>query len=306
MRKQTKIIFIFILAGIILFLIYLIKFSSVEENASFDNDVEKDNAEEVIAGNQEFTLFTFVLGDTNEPLDGGVYFDNTFIGNTTNGQIKIPLTQNTSYKELIFRGNYYGGEFELFYAFPTDYKEYLEIPFTASKLDIESAQQFGKEDMFSNTTELHWTHMPLIYNYYNCSQSYIDKITEATEFITNRTESITFRFVKNQLEIPDISFICVDNRKIEYTNRNVINIMAEAAPYIYEELNIYAPSQVFIYSISSCSYGRPTTEIHEILHLLGLQHPKYAYEDDIMNPKHVGCKADITEEELKYLKSIYD
>lgn len=171
---------------------------------------------------------------------------------------------------------------------------------------IEDYEDYAEEDMFPSTVELHWDHMPLTYNYYNCSQSNVDRIIKATDFITNRTEGITFRFINNQTEIPDISFICMNERKMEYGDKYVTNIFAEAVPYVYKGLNVYAPSQILIYSINSCPYGRPTTEIHEILHLLGLQHPKYAYEDDIMNLEHIGCTTDITEEELGYLKSIYD
>ena len=162
----------------------------------------------------------------------------------------------------------------------------------------------SENDIFSNTNETHWNHMPLTYNFYNCFQTDINRIIKATDFITNRTGSITFKF--ENIETPDISFICMSEREIEHSNRYSTETFGEAVPYVYADYpNIYASSEILIFPVTTCPYARPVTEIHEILHLLGLQHPNYAYEDDIMNAEHVGCNTDITEDELKYLKNIY-
>jgi len=87
----------------------------------------------------------------------------------------------------------------------------------------ETYQNTIENDIFSHTKELHWSHMPLTYNYdEECefklmlqNGSYvkmqdeviIGQIEKGLEFITKKTNgAITFKIVNE--EIPDIMYIC--------------------------------------------------------------------------------------------------
>jgi len=158
-------------------------------------------------------------------------------------------------------------------------------------------------DPYSNTTEMHWDHMPLTYSHLNCTEKHTDRTIQAMEFLENRTSNIlSFKALDLQKSNEsDITFVCY-----EIGNNDLA--VGEAIPYFYNNTKIYAPSKINIYKPSHCIDRRPTIEIHEILHLFGLKHveAKDSTWDDIMNPYATRCTADISEKDMNYLLEIYN
>ncbi|PIN93785.1 hypothetical protein COU54_01560 [Candidatus Pacearchaeota archaeon CG10_big_fil_rev_8_21_14_0_10_31_24] len=158
-------------------------------------------------------------------------------------------------------------------------------------------------DPYSNTTEMHWDHLPLTYSHLNCTEKQTNRTLQAMEFLNNRTSDI-LAFIPLDIEKfnkSDITFVCHE------TGSNELAI-GEAIPHFYNNTLIYAPSQINIYKPSHCIGRRPTIEIHELLHLFGLGHveAKESTWKDIMNPYATRCEADISEKDLTYLLNIYN
>lgn len=172
----------------------------------------------------------------------------------------------------------------------------------------ESRQLVG--DLFSHTNELHWSHMPITYNYDECITTFNGKmkkdIENALAFISDRTDNaITFKKIDSSEA--DIIFIC-DIGGIRKAGRKPgFLTYAEALPYVYKTANVYDKGEIYIYSSYECLGKRPTLIIHEVLHLFGLEHnvnPSYSW--DIMHPyERVNCDADILDKDIEYLKEIY-
>ena len=118
-------------------------------------------------------VFTFSIEETGEPIDGEVIFIyeekdereyylffeeptityyNESQGMTKDG--KMPIQRLNNYPlYLVFKGDYQGSSFEVYYYFPTDFEEYTELPFILTK----------GEDEFPGIEQSHWGHMPLTY-----------------------------------------------------------------------------------------------------------------------------------------------
>lgn len=179
--------------------------------------------------------------------------------------------------------------------------------------EISSSQENSRVDMFAHTEEYHWDHVPLTYNLDSCKDTFEGKIAidieDAFDFISERMEnSMTFKKAEEG-EKADITFICDIGAIKTKRDRGILTgriIDAEAVSY-YGEGNIFAPGEIYIYSTYECLGDRPTLIIHEILHLLGLEHnTRPSYPNDIMNP-YIGenCEADILDKDMNYLMGIY-
>jgi predicted Zn-dependent protease len=160
-------------------------------------------------------------------------------------------------------------------------------------------------DKFSNSNETHWNHMPLTYDFYNLSLEKMDRVEQAMTYISNETnDSISFKRVyaveNNYTIVPDIWFIYVPFRTSETYD-------SLGYAYVNYTNNIVNYADIYLYQNYHCINQRPTIEIHEILHALGLQHVENNQSTwkDIMNPYASGCDMEITQQELNYLKSIY-
>lgn len=153
--------------------------------------------------------FVFYIGDADETIDGEVIFDNVSIGYTKGGKIKIPDLESYP-EEFIFKGIYNKSSFKFVYEFPDDYDFYSEFPFRVSKDELS---RFTSDD-FSNTGEIHFTHMPITYNIYVDSSSVnaprgddsyeVDRIKWALQIIEDSTDNLVqFKEVEIN-EDPDI------------------------------------------------------------------------------------------------------
>ncbi|MBU2577154.1 MAG: hypothetical protein KKF50_05545 [Nanoarchaeota archaeon] len=190
------------------------------------------------------------------------------------------------------------------------------------------------EDPFSDTSEMHWDHMPLTWAYETtdrkydspCNQDWFNrKINEALDFITNETlGAVTFE--KNSSSTPDIFFVC--DTELQPFRGDGYETIAEAFISYYEGSNIYAPGEVVLYDPTVCENALPGPLIHEVLHLLGLEHPmgedfwdacggkkwcnynnKTIYLDeyrwDVMAPMVRECDARTSDKDKEYLIGIY-
>ncbi len=214
--------------------------------------------------------------------------------------------------------------FLLWYAFsPNENKinnsipnEELIIPSDNNYNSLSSLDFLTTKDEFSNTYQIHYDHMPVTYNYNEeCANyfngKYPDQIKRALDYITNKTDqAITFE--KTDSSKPDIMYNC----DFEHGRRNPLDLtIAEAFENYYE--NIYTFSEIRIYSTEMCLGKKPVTLIHETLHLFGLQHfgyvdydtpsgyPLQVGEENVMHQETTNCFADISQEDINYLKTIY-
>ena len=219
--------------------------------------------------------FFFIINDTNESIDGEVFFDNISIGNTSSGIINIP-SMNATPKELEFKGIYLGKPFEIYYAFPEDYLDYAENSFIMSISEIEYAQLIQR-DMFPNANfdKLRWNHMPLVYNYVSkdkCGIARVDKLNYAfNEINTETNNSVYFIEGKN----PDILITCLASESDRgYDSGYSTQILGEGGPsYTWGHIILNATLN-FYPTMDGCGYF-PFVEIHEILHTLGYEQNLY-------------------------------
>ena len=121
-----------------------------------------------------------------------------------------------------------------------------------------------------------------------------------------RGDVIVFKSPKN----PDIEYICDINNNVlkKVTGDATKFVNAEATLLAYNAFpNIYSHGTVSVYSTKKCLGMKPVVLIHETLHLFGLQHTPNTYEyiADIMHPQNTNCYANISQEEINFLKSIY-
>jgi len=154
-----------------------------------------------------------------------------------------------------------------------------------------------------------WDHMPITYNYNEeCAEwnngAYPQRIEQALQEITEVTDGL-IEFQRVYSTKADITYIC--DKSQYYSSGKTI---AEAEPWFWEGYDetggIYAESFVYIYDPNGCR-DRPTTLIHETLHLLGIEHPPKTEENllNIMFEKNYSCDAIIYPETIEYLKFIY-
>ena len=85
---------------------------------------------------------------------------------------------------------------------------------------------------------------------------------------------------------------------------------AQAITETNPESQTYTNGTIYIYSTKLCLGQKPITLIHETLHVLGLDHSaKFGFgegqSNDIMSDVNTNCYADITQEEIDFLKGIY-
>jgi len=156
-------------------------------------------------------------------------------------------------------------------------------------------ENLGIEDDF-NTEEFHWPHLPVTFNYENCSRWQIKRIEKALEYIENRTEVLSFKRADSK---EDILFVCSKERK------NNGSTLAESLPSIYIGTKLYAPSTIMIYPSYYCINQRPIVEIHEVMHLFGLEHAPANDSKNIMNPYVTRCDAELSQQDIKKIREIY-
>ena len=146
------------------------------------------------------------------------------------------------------------------------------------------------EDIYFETSELHWNHMPLTYtfvdeeNFFPIRKERIEKALSEIEILTDN--KIKFEYV---LDNPDITFISTKSSKIErdqydeysflYYNEDAGSSYQQTlaeCEYYYED-NILTDATIYFYGgIEKDCLKYPATEMHEILHAFGIEHSKYA------------------------------
>ncbi len=178
---------------------------------------------------------------------------------------------------------------------------FIIVVIIVSKKD---SYDFNIKDDFSNTTELHWNHMPLNYKIYNCTEYETKRIINGFDRIATETNVVSFNKIEDN-EKADISIICYEYSKFEDPGYMTAG---EAMYWTYIDTNIISKAEIYFYGITSTTYSGgcityPDTEIHEILHTLGFSHVRgYNY---IMNPEHTYCPSKLNQYIINKLKEIY-
>jgi len=99
----------------------------------------------ILTLSSEDTSFSFTYEKTNMSVNGEVYFDGEYFGNTNKGEINVPYFEELP-KEMIFKGEYDGIEFEYVYPFPEDYYEYYENNFLVTAVNSNAKLSFYDEN----------------------------------------------------------------------------------------------------------------------------------------------------------------
>ena len=181
---------------------------------------------------------------------------------------------------------------------------------------IEIENPFAKDE-FADSEELHWIHMPVNYSIQKCNPEslgkeaadfdYVEQTRIAFDAITEMTEGrISFREVLNGEEAEILVTCNISKFGIEESStKTQKTFIAGNTKLIYAGLQIINAS-IDLYRPYRCR-NNPITQIHEILHALGIPHTplKDEYVLDMMYPFQTSCNSRVSPETIEKLKEIY-
>ncbi len=261
------------------------------------------------------TVFSFVNNDTNEELDGLIYLDGKYLASTKEGPVKVSNLDGDYPKIVRLVDEKESEPFELRYILNENYSDYSTFFFETRDDEIEAGKRYYKDarnDLFKETKENHWAHMPLTYSYAdNCYDEDLyeikKKVESALDYITQQTsKKITFSYPDSKYS--DITFSCKFNDDLIISLVGPNGESAHAIPQIYPETNIYSEGVINVYEKDSCPLGqRQVVIIHEVLHLFGLKHNKEGTAGDIMGSTFSkgNCNKEVSDKDRDYLIGIY-
>ncbi len=224
---------------------------------------------------EEYTTFSFIIEETNDTINGEIFLDGVFLGSTQEGKRDIGYLEIIP-SEITFKGEYKGEKFEVLYDFPSDYLEYYEIPFSISE---EYIGEF--EDTYSNITELHWGHMPLIY-----------KFDEDLECYSSEKNKVELAFSElSRVTNNSVSFIPGENYDILITCPGILSgrTIGESTYSYYPDVNLITDGELILYRGRKHCGWYPMTELHELLHLFGYGHEDAPGIYSIIAEEEFGC-----------------
>ncbi len=167
------------------------------------------------------------------------------------------------------------------------------------------------------SSDLHWSHLPISYSIKDCNMEslreylrdfdYVNHTRLAFDIITNSTSGlVTFNEVSSNGDINIKCYISSFGAEIYKTETEnsyeigVSSLTITGNEITHADITLYAPLR--------CA-NNPVTQIHEILHGLGIEHtpekPAYKYLRDVMYPLLIGCNSKIGEDTISKLESIY-
>ncbi len=170
-----------------------------------------------------------------------------------------------------------------------------------------SIQKTQNNDQFPNAAGLHWTHMPLTYRIYNCTEYQSNRIVRGFLRIENETNyTVKFKAIQNDSN-PDIGVYCRKDYK-QSVEPGYLTSGDSAYSVSSANSNLIMKAEINFYGITSSTYSSgctiyPDIEIHEILHGFG-----YGHNDStksIMYPSHVMCGFKIDDNIISELKKNY-
>lgn len=133
---------------------------------------------------------------------------------------------------------------------------------------------------------LRWEHLPLTYKIVNPKQCYnirIERIEKALNEVELRTNN-TITFIEvNDSDNVDISFVCNKTGKYDYDGSTTYETLGLATITFVDTTNINVEKKWMHKSTRIDLYGGvnkdcldyPSTELHEILHVIGVGHSDY-------------------------------
>ncbi len=167
---------------------------------------------------------------------------------------------------------------------------------------IENQEQV---DEFSNTTKIHWSHMPLTYKFEtNCPEKREIEMRKAFEQLKQDTGFLLW--FKETKTNPDISIYCKESQWEKWKDET----LADALIHLDKSnKNLIIKGEINLYGQQTrlCKTGYPRLEVHEILHLFGfrdvgdMSSVMFSYQLDYQDCKIKKIDKDIE----KALKEIY-
>lgn len=163
-------------------------------------------------------------------------------------------------------------------------------------------------DQFPNAVGLHWAHIPLIYEIYNCTDYQANRAIRAFVKIENETQGdVGFLRFDNSSEKVDIEIHCTPDYEYSLEPGYLVSGDSMYVPSS-DNPNIIDKAYINFYAISKTTYTGgctiyPDIEVHEILHGFGYDHSDSA--KSIMYPSHVMCAFKIDDNIIADLKEKY-
>lgn len=148
------------------------------------------------------------------------------------------------------------------------------------------------------------------YSLINCSEPAKVKAEYAFDYIEDISDNqIKFRANSNN---PDLNYICLLNLGYDNYYETISGETWEVTEQIYGEALVESYGKgnvkgtIYRYTSDDCrQLIKPVTEIHEILHVLGLEHAKEYNPNNIMNSYPINCDASIFIDDLIFLANTY-
>ena len=258
-------------------------------------------------------IFSFLIEETNEAIDGEALANGISLGLTHSGKIAV-LKEDIG--KISFKTDYANNTYLFEYNISAGDLANDKINLVVSSEDFNKNYLFI-EDNFSKTEGMHWTHMPISYFIVNkkiCGNYESNMIQKAFNEIENATKDIVYfkeinntgadikincSFLENcyqhniQVEHSGDLIITTTNESIcahdkgraqitESSNNKILKANIEMIGLAgFAETNYEGMSG---FAVGSCGY--PETEIHEILHAFGFGHVNNS--KSIMSPESEG------------------
>ncbi len=158
-------------------------------------------------------ILVFANNDTGKFLDGRLYIDGEYIGDTINGNISIPKKSSSS--RLTFLSDDNGESYEIDYELTVDDYYYDILSVNQSNQEIAYYKEYypyKEDDQFPKIGLWHFKKMPITWKIEDpskCWKTEDEKIRKAFDEISLATDNLV-RFEEVYAN-PDINVLCYDN-----------------------------------------------------------------------------------------------
>ncbi len=163
---------------------------------------------------------------------------------------------------------------------------------------------------FPNAVGLHWGHMPLIYEIYNCTDYQANRLIRGFAKIENETKGdVSFLRLNNSSQNKEVDIAVLCRKEYKSAPEPGYTVSGDSGYLTYVNYpNLIAKAEINFYGISSSTYSAgctiyPDIEVHEILHGFGYGHNEST--KSIMYPSHVMCAFKIDDNIITDLKEKY-
>lgn len=185
--------------------------------------------------------------------------------------------------------------------------------YVQNQIEYNFYVKWEEADYFNNTNSIHWGHMPLRYEIYNCPPYEEERILKAFEILEYHTNLLFIelddfddKYGYNPYVEEDLGFYC-ENISHFITEWNGKSLGMSHNAGFKDNMILLSNSEITFFYIEDFYFmmrceSYPTIELHEILHSLGFYHSEK--EGSIMQEAIKMC-AKISQDEISIINEIY-